>query len=216
MNFYHFRCCSVMRFARFLIIFLFLWQASDEVCGQTALENKVIASLLNDGNKLIPKYKTSKRKGLVKKFNGHKVPELVLLNVTKSPLRDAEFDTLNLFQRKVLIEKDKGMLHDFCSKNHSSLKIDSVAGLKDRITYIRKSELGKVFPKNGEWHTYYYHFGLKPYVNVSRPGFNEKKNRAFIYLTYKLGKNDGAGYYLVMKKSWGKWRIKGNMLIWVK
>jgi len=54
MNFSHFRCCLVMRFLRFFIFFLFIGQASDEVYGQTALENKVIATLLNDGNKLIP------------------------------------------------------------------------------------------------------------------------------------------------------------------
>ncbi|MDD4921908.1 MAG: hypothetical protein PHS30_05465 [Bacteroidales bacterium] len=198
-------------------IYLFaLLLVSMEVHAQADLENKIIASLLNDGNKLIPEYKTSKRKGWVKKFNQYKKPEFVLLNVTKSPLPEAEFDTIGLFEREVLSDKDRNMLHDFCRKNRSTLKIDSVKGLEDYITFLSPSGQKKIFSKMENWHAYYGDYGLKPLVKVSRPGFNDRKNKAFIYLTYSLGKNDGAGYYLVMKKIWWKWKVKGNMLIWVK
>ena len=200
---------------RFFVVFILLSLVSLDGYGQAEPENQVITTLLNDGNKLIPKYKISKRKGRIKTFNRHKVPELVLLNVTTSPLRDAQFDTLNMFERKVLLSKDRQMLHDFCEKNKVSLKINPVAGLDKKITYISSLERKKIFAKKGDWRAYYGNYGVKPFVSISRPGFNQKMNKAFIYITYSLGKNDGAGYYLVMRKSWGKWRIKGNMLIWV-
>jgi hypothetical protein len=204
-----------MKAIRFFIPLLILLLVSPYEYGQTELENKVISTLLNKGNKLIPEYKISKRKVKVKTFNRHKIPEFVMLNVTKSPLHEAEFDTLSMIKWKVLTDKDKGMLQNFCKNNNTCLKIDSIKGLKGNITYLDNSRYKKIFQKKNGWNAYYEKYGLKPFVNVSRPGFNEKKNKALIYMTYSCGKKDGAGYYLVMKKSFGKWKVKGPMLVWV-
>lgn len=204
-----------MKLIRFYIVFILILLVCFDGHGQSQLENKVIATLLNNGSKLIPEYKVSRRKGRVKTFNRHKMPEFVLLNTTKSPLKDAEFDTTSMFERKVLLSKDREMLCDFCEKNRTSLKINPVDGMEFHISYISNAQHKKIFAKKDDWHLYYVKNGLKPLVSVSRPGFNEKKNKAFIYMTYSLGKNDGAGYYLVMKKSWGKWKIRGPMLVWV-
>jgi len=204
-----------MKWIKFLLISIFFTQAFLEVYSQAKLENQVIADLLKSGNKLIPEYVRSKNKGRVKKFDKEDIPDFVLLNVTRSPLKDAEFDTASMFQKKVLSEKDMEMLYDFCGKNKSLVQIKMVGKVDANITYISSKDFKKVYTDKDGWHTYYGIYGLKPLVNVSRPGFNLKKNKAFIYISYSLGKNDGAGYYLVMKKCLWKWRIRGNMLIWV-
>jgi len=204
-----------MRFTKFFLFFISFLLVSIDGFGQSDLENKVIVSLLKNGKNLIPEYRISKRKGWVKSFNSQMLPPLVLLNVTVNPVHDAEFDTLSMMQRNVLTEKDRDMLSDFCEKNGASLKIDSVTGLEKAITFLSDSKRRKIFAGKEEWRAYYADFGLKPFVRVSRPGFNKKMNKAFIYLTYSMGKNDGAGYYLVLKKSFGKWRLKGNLFVWV-
>jgi len=205
-----------MKLNKILIFFLIFTLAGVDVCGQAELENKVIASLLRKGNMLIPEYKNTKRKGRVKSFNRKKVPPFVLLNVTKSPIREAVFDTLAMFERQVLKTEDRPMLHDFCSRNATRLSIDTIGALVRQITYIGSKEQKTVFKEKDNWHAYYLKYNLKPYVQVSRPGFNERKNKAMIYLTYSLGQNDESGYFMVLKKSWGKWRLKGNMLVWIK
>jgi hypothetical protein len=204
-----------MRSVRFFIILIAVLLTTFEGYGQAQLENKVIAALLAKGNNFVPGYKLSKQKGRIKTFNHHKYLNFVLLNVTQSSVLDATFDTASMFERKVLLGKDRDMLKDFCEKNDTSLKIDYGFGKETGITYLRNNDLKKIFSKENDWHLYYKKYELKPLVKVSRPGFNKKKNKAFIYLTYSLGKNDGAGYYLVMKKSWGKWKPKGNMLVWI-
>ena len=204
-----------MELKKIFIFILLSFLISSNGYGQAKLENIIISSLLNKGNKLIPVYKTSKQKKKVKTFNRHKVPELVMSNVTKSPVHEAEFDTLSMFKWKVLKSKDREMLNDFCEKNQTCLKIDSVKGLEKCITFIDDSRRKNIFTKKNGWNAYHANYGLKPYVNISRPGFNKKKNKALIYITYNFGKDDGAGYYLVMKKAWGKWKVKGPMLIWV-
>jgi len=204
-----------MKFIKYCLVFIFTLLVSLEGYGQAQLENKVIAAMLNNGNDFIPEFKISKRKGRVKTYNFHKIPAFVLLNVTKSPVNEEEFDTISMFEREVLTEKDRDMLDDFCKKNGKSVPITYGFGKNTPITYIRTAEFKKMFATKNDWHSYYKKYELKPLVTISRPGFNKKKNKAFIYLTYTLGPYDGAGYYMVMKKAWGRWKPKGNMLVWV-
>lgn len=204
-----------MKSIRITIVVFFALLMSWESFGQTELENKVIASLLDKGVKFIPQYKLSKRKGRVKSFNRLKQPAYVLLNVTTNPVMDASFDTTGMYEKEVLTDADRSMLRDFCLKNRAPLSLNYGYGKQTDIVYMRQADYKKFFTKN-DWHTYYKTYDQKPLVMVSRPGFNSSKTKALIYLTYSLGDSDGAGYYLVMKKSWDRWKPDGNMLVWVK
>lgn len=204
-----------MNICKIRIVFLLLSLIGFEAYGQEKLENQVITALLDKGRRFIPEYKITHKKVRMKSFNRIQDPAYVLLNVTTNPTNDATFDTTGMFERKVLLEKDRDILVDFCEKNRASLILDYGFGKETNLTYIRNAEYKKMFAKK-DWHLYYKKYDLKPMVMISRPGFNKKKNKALIYLTYSLGETDGAGYYMVLKKSWGKWKQKGFILIWLK
>jgi len=200
---------------RTILVLLFITLASFESFGQDKLERKVISTLLDNGRRFIPEYKITRKKVRMKSFNRLKDPAYVLLNVTTNPTNEATFDTTGMFERKVLSLKDKDILRDFCEKNSASLSLVHEFDEKVDVTYIRKTDYRKLLGGN-DWHDYYKKYDLKPMVMISRPGFNKRKNKALIYLTYSLGETDGAGYYMVLKKSWGKWKQKGFILIWLK
>jgi len=210
-----FRLNTSMKVLKIVIVFLFVSLFSFETYGQDKLESQVITALLDKGRRFIPEYKITHKKVRIKSFNRIQDPAYVLLNVTTNPTNDATFDTTGMFDRKVLLEKDRDILIDFCEKNSAPLSLDYGFGKKTNVTYIRNADYKKLFAKN-DWHLYYKKYDLKPMVMISRPGFNKRKNKALIYLTYSLGETDGAGYYMVLKKSWGKWKQEGFILIWLK
>lgn len=202
-----------MRFAVFLILFACITSVSG--FAQADLENQVILSLLNEGWRFIPEYKKSKTKGWVKKYHRRRVPDFVLSQVTRDPLSMGGFDTNILFQKGVLAENEREILADFCARNIASLRIDVIPEWKDAVVYLSSTERKNVFAKQNDWHTYYGRFGLRPFVTVSRPGFNKSADKALMYITYSLGNRDGAGFYLVLKKTFTTWRVVGRLLVWV-
>jgi hypothetical protein len=56
-------------------------------------------------------------------------------------------------------------------------------------------------------------FGTPALIQISRPGFDQKRNTAIIYVSESSGPMSGAGSFEVLTKVRGRWKIDKNQLI---
>ncbi|MDD4823055.1 MAG: hypothetical protein PHI48_10935, partial [Bacteroidales bacterium] len=108
---------------------------------------------------------------------------------------------------------DSVMFADMIQVNEKSITIESFKELKNKVTYLTNKELNLVF--KGGWENYYKIYKYQPIIRYSRPGFNERKDRAMIYYSKTKGSRAGVGYIIILEKVDGKWIQKDSCNIWV-
>lgn len=108
---------------------------------------------------------------------------------------------------------DSVMLVNMIRSSEKSITIDSFEVLINKVTYLTNKELSLVF--KGGWENYYKIYKYQPIIRYSRPGFNERKDRAMIYYSKTKGSREGVGYIIILEKVDGKWIQKDSCNIWV-
>lgn len=182
--------------------------------GQVNIDNEVIADLIRSEIKSSPNDTIFNRKGQIKQIHISKKPNILLVNETETFLFDPEVDSLNMFRKNGLSKLDSECYLDFIEKNKSNIHVDTISYFQGTINYLGRGELKRIF-KDGGWDNYHRIFGFKPLVKVSLPGLNGDKTRAFIYYSSSTDELGGAGFYLVLEKVDGKWKVIQSMLAWI-
>lgn len=113
-----------------------------------------------------------------------------------------------------LLSFDSVMLVNMIRSSEKSITIDSFKVLINKVTYLTNKELDLVF-EDGKWGNYYKRYKRQPIIRYSRPGFNERKDRAMIYHSTTTGSRAGAGYIIILEKVDGKWIQKDSCNMWV-
>lgn len=109
---------------------------------------------------------------------------------------------------------DSVMLVNMIRSSEKSITIKAFKEFKNKVTYLTNKELSLIF-KDGEWGNYYKIYNNQPIIRCSRPGFNERKDRAMIYYSTTTGSRAGAGYIIILEKVDGKWIQKDSCNMWV-
>ncbi len=108
---------------------------------------------------------------------------------------------------------DSVMHVNMIRSSEKSITIKAFKEFKNKVTYLTNKELDLVF-EDGEWENYYKKYKNQPIIRCSRPGFNERKDRAMIYYSKTRGSRAGAGYIIILEKVDGKWIEKDRCNIW--
>jgi len=108
---------------------------------------------------------------------------------------------------------DSVMHVNMIRSSEKSITIKAFKEFKNKVTYLTNKELSLVF-KDGEWGNYYKRYKRQPIIRYSRPGFNERKDRAMIYYSTTTGSRAGAGYIIILEKVDGKWIEIDSCNIW--
>lgn len=109
---------------------------------------------------------------------------------------------------------DSVMHVNMIRSSEKSITIKAFKEFKNKVTYLTNKELDLVF-EDGEWENYYKKYKNQPIIRCSRPGFNERKDRAMIYYSKTRGSRAGVGYIIILEKVDGKWIQKDSCNIWV-
>lgn len=112
-----------------------------------------------------------------------------------------------------LLSFDSVMHVNMIRSSEKSTTIESFKVLINKVTYLTNKELNLVF--KGGWENYYKIYKYQPIIRYSRPGFNERKDRAMIYYSKTKGSRAGVGYIIILEKVDGKWIQKDSCNIWV-
>jgi hypothetical protein len=138
---------------------------------------------------------------------------IIVISETFIQTIDTSNISLMKFLKSGLTNLDSIMINDFIKKNQSSVnvpkfKIDQIKTIfMDRQKWDAKL-------KEGGWAGYHDTYGYIPTINVSRPGMNKIKKKAFIYYDVKSDKLGGAGFYLILENAADKWTIKEKIIAW--
>jgi hypothetical protein len=113
------------------------------------------------------------------------------------------------------------------------LSIDTIEGLEK--SNLNQSELeaklnltvdyvllGKQAPTNTpeayaeQWRSFYVKYPGSPgIISLSRVGFNGDRNQALVYVANSCEGLCGKGYYVLLVKDGGGWRIEKDLMLWV-
>jgi hypothetical protein len=110
-------------------------------------------------------------------------------------------------------------------KNKSGFACPLIDGWGDSKLYrpIRHTELGRYFskpPRKGHdgWEEFYKaHPQAAGFWTFSRPGFNNDRTEAVLYVTHSCGWLCGTGhlYFLTRESSGSKWTVKNRLFLWI-
>jgi hypothetical protein len=161
------------------------------------------------------------RKGQIKRIKTYPRKNIVLINETVSldkilgsPNYIPDIDSISKYRKLGLSQLDSTSFNDFFSNNKIFVRIDSLKGIDLNIFYFSKSKIDKIF-KVGGWDNYNKIYGYTPIFRISRPGINNKEDKAFIYCNGEFDGLDGWGEYLLLIKVNGEWFVKESMLVWI-
>jgi hypothetical protein len=185
----------------FLIAFINI--SFPNIYSQTKIEQEIISSVINEELQaelnLHHRDTIFNKKGQIKRIKGFTFSSIYLgdKTVIEHPIHP---DTLSKYCIRMSLEIDQEIFHDFIINNLEPIKLDSLYDL-----HFQKKSIPKNFMGNGH----------NPIINVSRPGINKMKDKAFIYYSRRWGPLSGyGGYYLLQKTSEG-WKIKATVLAWI-
>jgi asparagine synthetase A len=184
------------------------------VHGQTDIEKKIISDLIAEEFSPVPDESVINENGQKKNLTDQEESSIIIISESNTRTLDTRVDSLEEFHRIGLAGLDLYTMNDFFKKNQSSVKITKFYLDKIKIIYVSQKEWVKIMEQGG-WAQYHSIYGYIPAINVSRPGINEKMNKAFIYYDAKSDKLGGAGFFIILENVNNKWIIKEKVIAWM-
>jgi hypothetical protein len=109
--------------------------------------------------------------------------------------------------------------HDYLAKNKNKYKLfDDMFSLDINLSFISKRQFEDIFEGDlaGGWQEFYDKFpNSTGFVELTRIGFNERKDKVIVYVENYCGGLCGDGNYLLLEKINSKWKITKRKEIWV-
>jgi hypothetical protein len=110
----------------------------------------------------------------------------------------------------------KDTINSYIDRNAQPSLLSPDMQLGVDYTIVTADDLQKITsqPNWGELLTEKYN-GAHGYTIFSRVGFNNSLDQAVIYVGQVAGPLMGTGYYYLMEKQNGEWKIKEQMMVWI-
>ena len=114
---------------------------------------------------------------------------------------------------------EKEISDDFYSKNwkKTSELLPGPFGNTGKLVFISEAEQNEIFrnPDKG-WEYFYKKYPkAQGITSVSRVGFNKAKTRAIVYFGTQSYSLAGAGFWVILEKEPGGWKITSRQMIWI-
>ena len=80
---------------------------------------------------------------------------------------------------------------------------------------VEHATLEQIFKKGG-WEEFYRKYpNAAGFWDFSRPGYNEARNEAVLYVGHSCGDLCGTGHLFFVAKENGQWRVKNRLMLWI-
>jgi hypothetical protein len=120
------------------------------------------------------------------------------------------------FIEKELPELEQATLNDFINKNKHSYLLSQNLNLRVDYSLISEGTRENIFQKENAWGEFYNRYpGSQGITTLSRVGFNSIKTQALVYEGTQSDYLAGRGFYILLAKENGAWKIKKTVLAWV-
>ena len=113
-------------------------------------------------------------------------------------------------------ELSREMVADFKAKNTSALPLETRFALPLSYILISDNQMQKIFTAQDGWQEFYRQFPHSQGAMIlSRVAFNSQMDMALGYVGNQSGWLAGAGYYFLMVKDQGAWKILREFMAWI-
>ena len=102
---------------------------------------------------------------------------------------------------------------DFETKNQIRYRLENHFKLKVKVVFLSQTEIDRlVLP---EWIDFLKKYPAHGLIELSRVGFNARRDRALVYTGSQGGPKSGAGFLILLSKTNGNWVIDQKIFAWV-
>ncbi len=139
-----------------------------------------------------------------------KDPGLLVLQA-ESRSFDPDWDRL----REELPQLQEETLANYRAQNANTSLLQEFLDLPMEVVFLTESESKAIFEQGG-WDAFYARFpkahGL---TALSRVGFNRERTQALVYMGTMSHYLAGAGFFYLLEKERGSWKVKGQLMVWI-
>lgn len=110
----------------------------------------------------------------------------------------------------------KETLNSFIDRNEKPAPLSPDMQLESEYVLISADEMQTIFHQADGWDTFYKKYpGSGGYTVLSRVGFNDTLDQAMLYVGNMAGPLMGAGFYYLLEKKGGEWRVIEQVMAWI-
>jgi len=137
-------------------------------------------------------------------------PKIVLVSKTLELERESIPDDLLVLNWNNI---NPEIISNMIFNNRITNSIDSLPGFYGFITSLSDESYKMIFNEFG-WNGYYAIYGHQPLVILTRPGYDENRNSALIYICISYGPKQGKGLFFYLLNTEGNWKVINMASIW--
>jgi hypothetical protein len=108
------------------------------------------------------------------------------------------------------------MITKFKLKNQRSWALKPLFNLTTATFLLGEDEFQQIFMEQDGWERFYNQFpSSQGIMTLSRVGFNAKMNKALVYVGNQSHGLAGGGFYLLLVKENGSWKVEAEDMVWI-
>jgi hypothetical protein len=108
------------------------------------------------------------------------------------------------------------MITKFKLKNQPSWALKPLFNLTTATFLLGEDEFQQIFMEQDGWERFYNQFpSSQGIMTLSRVGFNAKMNKALVYVGNQSHGLAGGGFYLLLVKENGSWKVEAEDMVWI-
>jgi hypothetical protein len=139
---------------------------------------------------------------------------LIVIEGSTAAAHDTDF-AANAVKDPGRPDLDDEILSDFKAKNQAPSALEPRFTLTGTYALISEQELESIFANTRGWDDFYAKYpGSQGLLTLSRVGFNEARDTAFLYVAHSIHWTSGEGNVVTMKKTAGRWTVQDTGMIW--
>ena len=140
----------------------------------------------------------------------------VLLRETSSDISNDDPAQSLDYIKSGLPSASKETLNSFIDRNQEHTQLSPDMQLDVEYVLLSDDEQKSIFTQAEGWDTFYEKYpGSGGYTSLSRVGFNDELDQAVVYAGNMAGPLMGAGFYYLLEKKDGEWRIIEQVMAWI-
>lgn len=142
---------------------------------------------------------------------------LVMIERTNTDYRDNPMlNTVLANVQKSLPSLSKAMIDNFHAKNKTRVPLKDSFTVSSERVFITDENLQTILKDRLDWKAFYEKYpNSQGVMTLSNVGFDSEMKRAFVYVANTRGSMNGVGFYIVLEKQDGVWRVKEKATGWM-
>jgi hypothetical protein len=138
-----------------------------------------------------------------------------------TPTENEEMDEISNQMEEYAIKKfpflQQETINDFRAKSKQCIFWEKQLDIPAKYVLVTEKHIEQLFKKDEDgWQGFYSKYpNSSGIIGLSNVGFNREMNQAFVATSKSCGGLCGAGYYVLLEKENGVWKVSSQTMTWV-